>query len=540
MPSLESLPAELLLNVVEYIPRPSDRKSLCLVCKLLRVPATTLLYQRVVLDNTTPKWTSFKPETGMLFKTNPGLGQIRHVTFDSMSKKVLPEEVQAMTAVLQSLPRNTLRSIDCRRFAVDEKIASLVIAQQRNLISLALGPLTFNLTPFIKLELFGPSTFANVTTLEVPLIIGSLDDLELYQWFIARAPLRRLAIRTELSCNPLPGGLFDSNGSDGLLSRTLFSHLTNDSTAPRAQIEGLGMEYTNLQQATRTFSRFVDFSHLRSLELYDCAGTDVFIDAMAGHFQEHGGCKLEHFAYSIVEEDHISYKVVEKVLRTCEGLKSLMLFGIDDFAHFDLKLFQKHGSSLQALALQPDASEDSDCEEMGLTKGFYSTIAAHCQNLRELALPMPDVQFGIDEPRASQDFDSAMLALLGLPDLKSFRVFNWPVPAKAFPEDTTDDPLLQRDYMLEMDDFAYTHLAKLVNQREQTHSPPILCFAGLSGNKAVYDNEELQLPGPVCYVPLKQGDGFAKPQIGLQKMTLSDVEYVEPEVKILRWPFTLL
>ncbi|KAK4505138.1 hypothetical protein PRZ48_003101 [Zasmidium cellare] len=538
---LESLPAELLLHIADHIPRPSDLKSLCLTSKLIRVPATTVLYREIVFDYRTPTWISFKPDTGMLSKANPGLAQIRHLTFNASMSEVAPEEVQAMTAVLNSLPKNTLRSIDCLQFPIDEKLAVQLITQQPSIFSLALGPLTCNLKQSVDLGLLGSSVFANVKDLCLPMTAGSIHDFELYQWLIARAPLRRLTIATTSSLDSLPAGLSDTDESNGVLSKTLFSHV-RDRVLPPAQVECLVLDEINLQHAHRSFARYIDLSHLRSLELHDCAGTDVFIRAMTDGFEDSGCCKLEHFAYAIKETDHIDYKVVEKVLRICSGLKSLMMVGMDDFKNFDLKLLEKHGSTLRSLAVYPNASDDGGSQPMGLAQDFYATVVEHCQNLRELALQMPDVLLCMDSANTSPYFDSVMVDLLKLPVLKSLRIFNWPSPGTVFlPNENSDEVLAfinQRNYLFDVDAFASTHLASLVN-KGRTKSAPVICFAGFQGDIVHEDRHWIKISEPVCYVPLKQYDVFGRPQLGLQKMSINDVKYFEPESKILYWPYEI-
>lgn len=353
--------------------------------------------------------------------------------------------------------------------------------------------------------------FSNVKYRDIPYTVGGIHDFELYQWFVAKASLRRLSIRTIESRAALPADLSDSRESDGIISQTLFSHLVGG-TLPPAQFESLEFEYTNLQRADKTFTKYIDLSQPRSLQLHDCAGTDVFLNAMTSYFEKHGCCKLESFGYTLEATDHINHKVVEKFLSTCEGLKSLMLVGIDNFADFDLKLLQKYGATLQTLAIHPDASGESNSQAMGLTHQLYATIAEHCRKLRQLALPLFDIRIDISPlPDASRDFDSAMRTLLELPELKSLRVFNWPKPCTAFLPNEADDKALllmnQRSYMSDLDSFAYTQLTKLVNQVQKS-AVPIIGFGGVSEDNVAVGDVEVKLPGPVCYVSLKQYDVF--------------------------------
>lgn len=100
---LESLPAELLLLVVEHIPRPSDLEALCLTSRAMRVPATTLLYHDVFLD------VEFKD---CLSESNPGLYQIRKLSFEYDEETPISHKSKELATVLKSLPKNTLRQLD--------------------------------------------------------------------------------------------------------------------------------------------------------------------------------------------------------------------------------------------------------------------------------------------------------------------------------------------------------------------------------------------------------------------------------------------
>lgn len=110
---LESVPAELGLRIVEYIPRPSDLKALCLTSQTLRIPATTALYRRVTLRADVGGWRHQvnQVESGFLSPTNSGLHQIRELLLESEFNWPDEDENEAVEKVLMALPPNILRDL---------------------------------------------------------------------------------------------------------------------------------------------------------------------------------------------------------------------------------------------------------------------------------------------------------------------------------------------------------------------------------------------------------------------------------------------
>lgn len=105
---LESLPPELLLRVVDCIPRPSDLKALCLTSKAMRPSATTRLYNCLTFDASARGWAG-DFSTRVLSETNPGLAQVRRLHVCDSQYDM--EETEGMTTVLKMLPKNVLREL---------------------------------------------------------------------------------------------------------------------------------------------------------------------------------------------------------------------------------------------------------------------------------------------------------------------------------------------------------------------------------------------------------------------------------------------
>lgn len=92
-------------------------------------------------------------------------------------------------------------------------------------------------------------------------------------------------------------------------------------------------------------------------------------------------------------------------------------------------------------------------------------------------------------------------------------------------------------YRYELDRFAYTNLTKLINQNGRSKPGAIICFNEMSNHSIFSENVRVQLPPSVCYVQVKQCDVFGRPRIALEKMTMADARYFEPEAEIMAMPY---
>lgn len=107
---LEKLPPELLLQIAEYIPRPSDLKALCLASKTLQTCALPPLYHTVDLDSAL--WWAPENDKGLLQIGNPGLPFVqRLIVHASGDVENCEAETKFFRMFLAMLPKNTLRTV---------------------------------------------------------------------------------------------------------------------------------------------------------------------------------------------------------------------------------------------------------------------------------------------------------------------------------------------------------------------------------------------------------------------------------------------
>lgn len=83
--TLDTLPKELLTLLIDFIPRPTDLKSLCLTNTVLRELATPPLYKDVELDKSTPGY-PFTPDVGFFKPHHPGHAYVRSLTINYVAE----------------------------------------------------------------------------------------------------------------------------------------------------------------------------------------------------------------------------------------------------------------------------------------------------------------------------------------------------------------------------------------------------------------------------------------------------------------------
>lgn len=106
-PTLNTLPPELLLTLVAYIPRPQDQKALCLTSKVVQQAATPALYETVAIG---PKTIGYPDLNGRgLFRAdNHGLAYVRRLEVEAESAETSSKDCHLFKLALQLLPRNAL------------------------------------------------------------------------------------------------------------------------------------------------------------------------------------------------------------------------------------------------------------------------------------------------------------------------------------------------------------------------------------------------------------------------------------------------
>lgn len=108
--TLDTLPKELLTLLIDFIPRPTDLKSLCLTNRVLREAATPRLYKDVELDESTPGY-PFSPDIGFFSPKNPGHAYLRSLTINYDSGGDASSAQSMIKMALSLLHRDQLQEL---------------------------------------------------------------------------------------------------------------------------------------------------------------------------------------------------------------------------------------------------------------------------------------------------------------------------------------------------------------------------------------------------------------------------------------------
>lgn len=418
-----------------------------------------------------------------------------------------------------------------------------LLTRQQNLKSLSLGPLTFNLAPFIRFGTLAQHLCKNLSYLRISETIGSLKDLDFYKWIIDQGYLRKLSFMARCMHYEHEGG--DDNTESSIsdqISSILFHHIKERYSKKKLQLDRLCLGYFDVGLSKFALPKYIDFCSLPSLVLCNCPGGGKLISLLAGQFKKTGS-KLRYLEFRLCEGDSLSTKVVERLLMSFTTLRELALLGYDgvDNTYHGLNsaAFKNHSDSLEKLTLHPKGSGNWSSKELGIEADFYMGMSKTCRKLRQVAVPVPNITL---PPRAKEElveYVTPLIRLLGLPDLKVLRILNWPafaVPSLPNPSNSSVIGKLNTATLMQtLDHFMVKFISGMVNDHHPGGTTPILCFDSV-GRSTASDGASAELSKAACYVPQRLRDVYGKEEIALQKVDRADVKYFEPECALLFWP----
>lgn len=421
-----------------------------------------------------------------------------------------------------------------------------LLTRQLKISELFLGPLTFKLAPFIKYGTLGQDLCTSLRSLRIPQTIGSLSDLDVYDYLIEQAPLQKLAVCTDSIYAESEDTDTDHMSSSEKISSAVLGYLKSRSPAKKLQLNELYLEDFNVGISKFTLPRYIDFSTLPNLILSQCPNASKFVSILTPQFKKYG-CRLKQFEFILHDDDSRSPKVIERFLLSFSGLRELSLVGYDgdDDGYHGLtsNAFKMHGNTLEVLTLHPEGSGNWESDELGIDRQFYTDITRDCRKLRQIAIPMPSICLPTPTQEQMTEYEDVFDLLLGLSDLKILRILNWPSFGPHFFSkliDNSDEGIIARlndaAWRQAMDHFVRMTLVFVFNKGYQGRSLPVMCFDNIGTNTVTDGDYTTTFDTPACYVPLRQKDVFGREQIALQNVLREEIKYFEPECTLVAWP----
>ncbi|KAK4505136.1 hypothetical protein PRZ48_003099 [Zasmidium cellare] len=516
------LPPEMLCRIVEYTPRPSDLKSLCLVTKEFRDAATPALYHTIVLDEKTTQWPKLRIGRGLLSVGNGGLAH---------------------------------KISDFANIPLDAATVTTLFTQQSRLQSLALGPIVADLDKHLQLNAFGLDRWSSLRELRIPTHIWNKSDLDAYGVIIKNAPqLSHLSIH----CRQL---METNNGfiqSADAKKNDIFSRVFTGKD--RNPLSSLHLDGVDLSVVAFNYPRYFDPCRLQELHISACTNWSFFLQTFAECFTE-TECNLRNFSVEVgIELDPV--RVLEEFLCSFTGLEAFRYSDQRDgysgeVAWGLLYCLEGHLSSLKQLTIVPGDGRNCEFREIVLEVECLEKISTRCTNLRQLGIVMPPTSTSGAHKHHSC-YSRTLLKLLQLPSLRVLRILNWPEtldfptvsPSYHLLERMDDEELVEElnmeieeqvnnlhrsMFLQQMDIFAAGLLPQAFRAMRKTHDLPIVCFTGFKGNQILDDAGMEVSPDAACYVPVRHIDIFGAEAVTAQRVPLIDARYLEPENEILRW-----
>ncbi|KAK4631889.1 hypothetical protein CLAFUW4_03760 [Fulvia fulva] len=519
---LESLPPELVTIVLDYIPRPTDLKSLCLTSKVLRNVATPPLYKTAVFDDKVPDWPKSSFGRGFLSLDNPGIAHVRALEFaPCVTMRNHEQEQQFLKRALQVLPRNALTAIVIPNIRCTEDMLSLLCTQQNKLTKISLGPIMFDFATTLSSKAFGHQLWTNLQELSIPVRVGSLQDIRAYHHLVqGTATLSTLNINV-ITCVSREVLQPPNSQARDKINELLFSRSENGAGSPRLKLKTLtlaamGTCYIHVMT-------HVDLSILTSLSIdLRESGSSESLGYLTSQFTKHGA-SLRIFSYQSFA--HLEQRaVLEQFLSTFEGLKKCTLIGDSP----DLQSLARHRASLNVLAL--DLAGYGERVDDG---SIHKHIAEHFPSLRVLAINMPVMELRANGKTKSTIWQNSLLALITMPHIQAVQIRQMPdAPDGSFLKDRNAREHNIAAYMEMFSAWSDKCLGEIYTRAAHFRDHlPVLLFR--AHDDCITDDDGsvwLDLE-PFSLLPAKRIDAFGKISRVLIKGTVSEACYMEPELR---------
>ena len=204
-------------------------------------------------------------------------------------------------------------------------------------------------------------------------------------------------------------------GSQSLESRT------------KLTLHDLNLQNHDFRGTTDTWLRSVDFTKLKALQVWDCAGIDDLLDGLLGiaqtqHLQLNGlVLSIEYWDYSL--------KLVIQFLSCISSLEYLNLSLPNPQPNpqaFSWEVLEQHKHSIRDLYLGIGSNSSSGTPLQVLSLHDFDWLRLNFLNLRQLAIALPALR--MDDALAGRwkDYRWALERLASLPKLKVLRILTWP------------------------------------------------------------------------------------------------------------------
>lgn len=399
--TLLDLPPEIQTGIASWVLRPKDIARLCLVSRQLYDVSMPGLYHSMYLN--VDRWKKQNLER-FLCRGHRGHQHVRTLDVDSDELSSEPGARKLAKDILEILPRNCLTSFRCPlETGIDNDLMILLSSTQRNLDFLSLGPLLQNALNIPEgLSPWPPK----IKTVVVPWKFNVSADQEFYKHLIQRSgrTLTALTVRSETILEhdnrPIPKDIAMESISRVLAMALFNTRIDIDSAQTMLALSDLNLQNQDFVSAGSMWLRAIDFTKLRTLQLWNCSSADVLLSELM-ILNQTTPLKLHGLALSFEERRQAPLQGL-KFVASISGLKYLNLCYCPMDPPTDI--FTAGGWLLHSV-LEPHKASIKDLyfgvgANNSLRKPLYvpdsddlKLLCSTCRNIRQLAIPMPPIQF---------------------------------------------------------------------------------------------------------------------------------------------------
>ncbi|KAK3705794.1 hypothetical protein LTR37_013101 [Vermiconidia calcicola] len=527
---MDTLPKELYMALVDFIPRPSDLQALCLTNKALREVAMPRLYKAVELVDGGPEH-PLEGGVGFFRPNHPGHPYVRRLTIDSSQDKC--ESLQYFVRLaLQLLPRDSLEAISIWKIPLDEITFTLLCTQHSALQQIELGRFEFGPSPILKSSLCSDDWLSKLNEIDIPGRLGSLTDLAGYQYMIRHAPkLSSLMLRGTYLVHEKGETVSQDFDEDGyLLTTSLLSRLRGDQTR-RLNLVDLLLDSLNFESANDTLAEVIDFAQLRRLDLFRCIGSEQLLSHIASNFRS----GTSNLTVVVTDFDEVNPQILEGFLRSWTGLNTLRITTGSAPTSFDCGCLSGHVKTLEPLAISLGAPTGRASDGVLVSSSLPAFLSKECTALYQLGVALPSIEVLHKSSDEMGSFGRAIESLLGISELEVLRIYTWPEPGDKFFAGFENKGLQEhyyREAYLERLDKFTSQLMNFMERQVERSKIPMICFGDQEWT-AIYSGEEPFALSPTCYVPAVQTGICNSTRTIAIRTSLSEAKYLDRDAHFI-------
>lgn len=239
--------------------------------------------------------------------------------------------------------------------------------------------------------------------------------------------------------------LNDTATGPGLISSTIFGHMMPfDVCEPFRNLKSLRLHRVNLRYCVDTWCKFVDFTKVTQLRVYQCPG----VDSLLGQLCKASNLPKQLRTLEIQHKDNSDNEALialDGFLCLVSGIKDLVV----DMEHVKVLPaaagIARHGQTLELLNVHCSAeggmttSPECDHEELVWESEDFEKIAKACSRLEQLSCAWPETCL-VKVPDEASKWTAFERSCGNLRDLVTLHISTWPAN-KTSPHSS---PLLPR------------------------------------------------------------------------------------------------